>query len=184
MQLALFPLPVCLLPGGTTQLRIFEPRYKRLVSESLSTAQGFALCMLGEDNQPLPVATRVEIVDFETLEDGLLGITVHGKERLEVLSWQSESDGLKRGTVRTLAPWPPQQLTEDYRVLGDKLTELFQAYPRQNAFFEQADFHNLTWVCQRWLEILPIGLEHKQRCYREDNAELTLTLLEQIFEKD
>ncbi|WP_372872073.1 LON peptidase substrate-binding domain-containing protein [Shewanella sp.] len=184
MQLALFPLPVCLLPGGTTQLRIFEPRYKRLVSESLRTAQGFALCMLGTDNQPLPVATRVEIVDFETVEDGLLGITVQGKERLEVLSWQTESDGLKLGTVRTLPPWSSQPITRDYKELSDKLSELFKSYPRQSSFIEQDDFNNLTWVCQRWLEILPIGLEHKQRCYRADNVELTLSLLEQIFEKN
>ena len=52
MRLPLFPLNVYLLPGGILPLRLFEPRYLRMLS--LSQAHGFALCLLGrrrEDGQ-------------------------------------------------------------------------------------------------------------------------------------
>ncbi|MGL4715609.1 MAG: LON peptidase substrate-binding domain-containing protein, partial [Aeromonas sp.] len=34
MQLALFPLSAHLLPGGIMPLRIFEPRYQRMIAEA------------------------------------------------------------------------------------------------------------------------------------------------------
>lgn len=184
MQLALFPLPICLLPGGFTKLRIFEPRYKRLVSESLSSGMGFGFCMLGEDNKPMPIATRVEIIDFETLDDGLLGVSVAGIERIEIVSWHSETDGLKRGETRVLSPWEPREVDEEHRHLSHRLEEVMHEFPQQQRLNQAANFNNLTWVCQRWLELLPIALVHKQHCYRQDSPDMALALLEQIIEKD
>jgi len=40
VTLPIFPLPVFLLPGGVTKLRIFEPRYLKMVSTA-SSGQGF-----------------------------------------------------------------------------------------------------------------------------------------------
>ncbi|QYJ73839.1 LON peptidase substrate-binding domain-containing protein [Shewanella sp. FJAT-52076] len=184
MQLALFPLPICLLPGGFTKLRIFEPRYKRLVSESLSSGMGFGLCMLGENNEPMPIATRVEIIDFETLDDGLLGISIAGIERIEIVSWHSESDGLKRGEARILRPWEPCEVNNDHLLLSQRLEEVMHAFPEHQNLNQATDFNDLTWVCQRWLELLPIALVHKQQCYRQDSPDMALALLEQIIEKD
>ena len=44
MTLVLFPLSAHLLPGGIMPLRIFEPRYQRMIAESRE--REFALCML------------------------------------------------------------------------------------------------------------------------------------------
>jgi Lon protease-like protein len=83
MTLVLFPLSAHLLPGGIMPLRIFEPRYQRMIAESRE--REFALCML-DPRQPdalrnmYPIATRVRIIDFDLLPDGLLGITVLGVE--------------------------------------------------------------------------------------------------------
>ena len=42
-SLGLFPLTSTVLPGGRMQLRVYEPRYLRLVRESLREQTGFGL---------------------------------------------------------------------------------------------------------------------------------------------
>ena len=49
MTLVLFPLSAHLLPGGIMPLRIFEPRYQRMIAEVRE--REFALCML-DPRQP------------------------------------------------------------------------------------------------------------------------------------
>ncbi|HBF45693.1 MAG TPA: peptidase S16, partial [Shewanella frigidimarina] len=96
-----------LLPQGYTQLRIFEPRYKRLVSESLKSGVGFGLCMLADDKKTiLPMGTLTQIIDFETLEDGLLGISVQGQKTFIINNVSVDSDGLKRADVSLIDSWP------------------------------------------------------------------------------
>lgn len=107
MTLVLFPLSAHLLPGGIMPLRIFEPRYQRMIAESRE--REFALCML-DPRQPdalrnmYPIATRVRIIDFDLLPDGLLGITVLGVERVRITDLWQEEDGLRVGEVEPLPP--------------------------------------------------------------------------------
>ena len=45
-RVALFPLNVVLFPGGLLSLRIFEPRYLRMVSECLREQRPFAVAAI------------------------------------------------------------------------------------------------------------------------------------------
>ena len=47
-QLPLFPLNTVLFPGGPLSLRIFEPRYLRMVSECMKLGTGFGVVLLRE----------------------------------------------------------------------------------------------------------------------------------------
>lgn len=42
-----FPLNAHILPGGKMRLRIFEPRYLRMVRENVSAEPAFAMAMQG-----------------------------------------------------------------------------------------------------------------------------------------
>ena len=42
----LFPLSAHLLPEGRMALRIFEPRYVRMVKQACAANSGFVMCML------------------------------------------------------------------------------------------------------------------------------------------
>ncbi len=58
--------------------------------------------------------TEARIVDFDRLEDGLLGISCLGRERVRVVEAWREADGLNRGRVLDIAadpivPVPPDQ---------------------------------------------------------------------------
>ena len=79
----IFPLNVNVLPGAFLPLQIFEPRYIDMVRDCLSKAEGFCIVLSKEGdgkNTDFPshhdIATYVEIVDFNQLDNGLLGITV------------------------------------------------------------------------------------------------------------
>ncbi len=160
MTLALFPLPLFLLPGGITKLRIFEPRYIRLVKESCDNGQGFVLAMKNADDM-LPYGTLVTITDFETLPDGLLGITIQANHRVEIFNIFQEKDGLWKGDIELLLDWSLTQ--ESAGLLGEQLVLLFASHPLHAAqYHDELDFNNLTWVCQRWLEVLPLSNEQQQ----------------------
>ncbi|GGB59450.1 LON peptidase substrate-binding domain-containing protein [Shewanella inventionis] len=195
MIIPIFPLPICLLPQGYTQLRIFEPRYKRLVSESLKSGQGFGLCMLSDDKKTImPIGTLTHIIDFETLEDGLLGICVQGKQTFKINNITVEDDGLKRADVTLIDGWPSNIIDENSaqphirsqardkdQFLSNTLKQLLQQYPQHLAHYSESDFNDIAWVCQRWLEIIPLSASQKYQCINNHDHLLAKSFLLDII---
>ena len=98
--LPLFPLNTVLFPGGPLRLRIFEPRYLDMVSRCMREDTGFGVALIvagreaGGSAQTVEIGTLARIVDFEQLDDGLLGITARGERRFRIVHVHQESDGL------------------------------------------------------------------------------------------
>lgn len=182
MKLPLFPLPICLLPEGYTQLRVFEPRYKRLIAESLKSGQGFGLCMLEEDGKTIqPIGTLVHIIDFETLPDGLLGISIQGSKRFKLDKISVEADGLKRGDVSFIDNWPAVRIATDERYLSQMLQNILKEYPQHLKHYQTEQFDDIAWVCQRWLEILPVQASEKYTCINALDHIMTRDLLRAVI---
>lgn len=96
--LPLFPLGHVLMPGCPLPLRIFEPRYRRLLSDV--TAEGaprrFGVVALtaGSEVQASPnepaarfsrVGTVAEILEVQTVSDGTFGVLTGGSSRFRVV---------------------------------------------------------------------------------------------------
>ncbi|WP_354625443.1 LON peptidase substrate-binding domain-containing protein [Psychromonas sp. MME2] len=156
MKLALFPLPVFLLPGGKTRLRIFEPRYLRLVSQSLLHGNGFVICLCTINDEFYPIGSRVQIYDFEKDEQGVLTIDVEAVDRVEIGAFTVQSDGLKEAEIVILPHWQTYKLPEKQQYMASRLRGYLTSHPLYSDNLKDQDFKNLTWVCQRWLELLPI----------------------------
>ena len=182
MKLALLPLTLHLMPGGKVPLRIFEPRYIRMVSEASHCGIGFGIGMLDELDEAghsdlFTLGTRVNIIDFYTLEDGLLGLTVEAADRFHILQLEREADGLLQAEVGLLDNWQSCTLSPTEQVLSDKLQEVFAEYP------ELADLHpaprwgDAAWVTQRWLEVLPLKGRQAQQLMAEDSCHRALGFL-------
>ena len=118
-ELPLFPLSTVLLPGGRLDLRIFERRYLDMVRDCSRSGGVFGVCLIvrgreaGEAAVPAAFGTIARIIDFSTLPDGLLGITVRGEGRFHVARNRVRDNGLIIGQVECLAsdpvlPVPPQ----------------------------------------------------------------------------
>lgn len=175
-QLPIFPLTSQVLPEGRMKLRIFEPRYIRLVKDSLQNDAEFVIAMFDNDKSPSeddyipPYGTSVKIIDFEPRDDGLLGITVEGQNRVRILGHWLESDNLRVGNVEYLPPWPQAKLPETCKNLMEKLQEAYETYPELSELLPSLNYERLDWLCSRWLEILPLDTETKQTLIKEENC--------------
>ncbi|RUO62257.1 LON peptidase substrate-binding domain-containing protein [Pseudidiomarina insulisalsae] len=184
-NIPLFPLSGHVLPGGTMRLRIFEPRYLRMVREVCAQGEAgrIGMCMFNEQGSVEanthihPIATLARVIDFEQRDDGLLGITVEGVSTCEVKDVRVEKDGLRLGEVAVIDHWQTSSLPEDYAHLAERLHQVYQEYPElgecpQDEYLQRAD-----WVCQRWLELLPLNAEVKQDLLRERDCQRALEYL-------
>lgn len=187
--LPLFPLSAHILPGGRMALRIFEPRYIRMVKEACEQSSGFAICMLNafgdkSQNQHIhPVGTFVTVEDFDRLEDGLLGITVQGHRCVEVLDIRTEDDDLRIGSCEWLDNWTGDSVNttqQDIDPMVERLRELFDKYPEVKTLYEKPDFDNPAWVIYRWLELIPVKAEQKQRFLQHKDYSIALDYLSQL----
>ena len=93
-ELPMFPLGSVLLPGMALPLRVFEPRYRQMMSEVLATEPprfGVVLIERGSEVGGGDVRTDVGCVAVvkavEEQRDGTLALLAVGAERLRVLEW-------------------------------------------------------------------------------------------------
>lgn len=93
-RLRVFPLPSSvLIPGGHLPLHIFEPRYRRMVSDALAGDRVLAVALLApgwedeyEGRPPLfTIAGAGYIQADESLPDGRHNILLHGVMRVRIL---------------------------------------------------------------------------------------------------
>ncbi len=166
MKLPIFPVSAMIFPDGRLPLRVLEPRHLRILP--LCQAHGFVVCIMNPIRQNqcynvYPYATRVQVIDFETLPEGLLGITIEGIELIEILHITIESDEQRFAEVALRSNWKPKQITPKESILASKLYELFNDYPEYATLYPHPLWHDVSWLAQRWLEVLPIENEQKQR---------------------
>jgi len=160
-EIMLFPLSSVVLPEGKMRLRIFEPRYKRLVSQALKGDGTFGICLfdasLASTGQELSVVgTLAKITDFESLEDGLLGISVTGLKKFRIKRVRVEYDGLRLARVEWLPNWDVANLDPQSESISKHLGDIYRQFPDLGDLYQQRFFDDASWVSQRWLEILPI----------------------------
>jgi Lon protease-like protein len=88
-RLSIFPLAgALLLPGLQLPLRIFEPRYRAMVSDALARDQRIAMIQpqAVEEGAPLfRIGCVGKIAEFEALDDGRYNIVLQGIARFRVL---------------------------------------------------------------------------------------------------
>ncbi|ATC97134.1 LON peptidase substrate-binding domain-containing protein [Pseudoalteromonas tunicata] len=182
MQLGVFPLPIVLFPGGITRLRIFEPRYIRLVKESIA-GTGFALSCYDKDHpfNSSTIAAWVEIVDFSTLDDGFLSIDIQAKSLVNLTEFSIESDQLRKAKATIIPHWPEQQNSQQSQLLAKELKLIFDVNPHFAAMYKQTDFDNPNWCCGRFVELLPIDISDKKQFLSEQSFGVCLNFLHTLI---
>jgi Lon protease-like protein len=89
-RIPLFPLNVVLLPGADLPLHIFEPRYRAMVRECLSTKSLFGM-VLAMDDGVAGVGCTAEIIEVvQRYEDGRLDILTVGRDVFRVVKLFSQ----------------------------------------------------------------------------------------------
>lgn len=185
VEIPLFPLRTVLFPGGNLPLRIFEQRYLTMIRECTWNESGFGVCMIQEGEEAVapvksaPVGTLAQIVDWYTLEDGLLGVAAVGTTRfLTEDTWRQE-DGLFVGQVRWIPEPTPVQLPEAYSVLSEVLFRFMEQVSQQYPEYTPDHLQDASWVGYRLSELLPLSSVEKQHLLElSDPLERLQNLLE------
>ena len=186
MQVPLFPLNTVLFPGGALPLRIFEPRYLGLVSQCLKSDIPFGVLLIRDGGETGPatthnVGTLARITDWYQGSDGLLGITAIGEQRFRLIASERQEDGLNIGDIETLENESVTPLPEEYQemaaILAGVLDDLGRLYESLDRHFDDA-----SWVTSRFVEILPIDLEEKQRCLEQSDPVERLQIVRKLLD--
>ncbi|MFO0973490.1 MAG: LON peptidase substrate-binding domain-containing protein [Phycisphaerae bacterium] len=111
--IAIFPLPNCvLLPRAIVPLHIFEPRYRDMVTDCLSSEAPFAIAVLQpgyEEHYYTHIAAIREtmcvgrIVRHEQLSDGRFNVLVQGVIRARAIR-EDRDKSYRRGRLQPIAP--------------------------------------------------------------------------------
>jgi uncharacterized protein len=186
-QIALFPLNVVLFPGGLLPLRIFEPRYLDMVGRCLRGDSVFGVVLLdgGSDTSrevsTALVGTSARIVDFQSLEDGLLGLLCRGERRFRISERSRNDDGLNCARVEWLEESKLVPLAAQFQTLVPMLREAIARLETMGRFLEPR-YEDASWVSHRLAELLPLDQGALQRLLEIDDPEARLRLLAPMLE--
>ena len=187
MKIPLFPLNVVLFPEGELKLRIFEPRYIDMVSMCLRNDSGFGVCLIQEDKgidkfaDFFSLGTYAKIINWDQMENGLLGIVVKGEKRFRVHSYKSSKNNLCFGDVELLSD-DENTMPSSYQNFSDLLREIVTRYklPIENMTDR---FDEANWVSERLAELLPFDLSIKQEILEMNSASNRFEYMEDLLKK-
>jgi Lon protease-like protein len=175
-HLPIFPLPVFLLPGGITRLRIFEQRYLKMI-QIASKGIGFVITSNKTNSNKESIAETqddewgswVDIINFDQGEDGVLEVDVKCKNLVQLLSIDKDKDNLHFGDVKISSHWSQSDIKAENIPLFHSLVSVFEQNPLLESLYKDEMTANTHWVIARWLEILPINAEVKT-LFSKDNS--------------
>ena len=169
ISLSLFPLHTVLFPGSILQLKIFEQRYLNLVKTCMKNKHGFAVVLINDGNEvnDTPTIHRigayVEITDFETLENGLLGITIMAKHKVMIDNTRAQHDGLLIGDVQTITDEgtsTPEDIEKYHHMIA--MLETLVEHPLLKVHYSNINYQSLPEISYRLSEFLPTSNINKQ----------------------
>ena len=187
----LFPLSINVLPGALLPLQIFEPRYIDMIKKCLGDAEGFSIVLTKEEPSlsregPISIhdiGTYVEIVDFNQLDNGLLGITVKGKSKVNVLETWRQDDELLLGNIEIIDEEDNDLSNEpQYKDLWNMIEEIIR-HPEIKKLNLEVDFNSSKSVCYILASILPLRSQEKQSILELDGNSQKLDYLKEIIKR-
>jgi Lon protease-like protein len=206
MTIPLFPLGSVLCPGGSLPLRIFEVRYLDMVGKCHKAGTPFGIVALTQGHEVRKpgqgpggdgfaheafnaVGTLVEIVDFAAPQAGLLEIRCSGTQRFRMKSFEQLKHGLWTAQVEMMAPDLAVKIPADLQPAAQLLQNLIDTLQTRDVPHPEMPFEppyhldDCGWVANRWCEILPLPLQHKQRLMELDNPLLRLELINDLLDR-
>lgn len=189
-RIALFPLSGVLLPFGRMTLQIFEQRYLDLVRSTMKSGEAFGnvwirrgaeVSSTGRASPKLgDWGTLARIVDWDQLPNGLLGITIEGQGRFDLVETEVQANGLVMGDVTEREPVEPASMLSQWQSLGDTLRSL-ELHPHIQSMQLQVDYNDAWQVGWMLVQLLPLEEYIKYELLGLDSIELLMGELDAIL---
>ncbi len=186
-KLPVFPLGLVVLPGTIQTLQIFEPRYLSMVKDCMNSESGFVIT-LSNDNVSgesfMSQGTFVDIIDFNQLPNGLLGITVKGREKVSIKSIEQVESGLHYASISPIA----EPVVDDQAVLAkfpDLINVLSQLkeHPQVKLLPLEIDMLSAESVSYQLAGLIPITPMQKQTLLEAFDSKQRMNILAKLVNK-
>lgn len=186
-KLPVFPLGLVVLPGTIQTLQIFEPRYLSMVKNCMNTDTGFVIT-LSKSNQSgeafMSQGTFVEIIDFNQLPNGLLGITVQGSQKVSIRSVEQLESGLHYASITPIAEpaVDDQAVLAQFPELINVLSQL-KEHPQVKSLPLEIDLLSAESVSYQLAGLIPLTPMQKQALLEAFDATQRMNILAKLINK-
>jgi len=178
MKHALFPLNTVLFPGSILPLKIFEQRYLTLIKDCMKQQTGFISVLISDGKEVGATPTiyctgcYVDIIDWQSLPNGLLGVTVQAAYRAQLSNSTVRDDGLLLAETKPFTSDLDEKkpLPQAFSALTDTLKQLLN-HPFAEQYQNKIDFHSASDICYRLAELLPLSNKQKQLLLESETSE-------------
>jgi hypothetical protein len=172
------------LPGTIQSLQIFEPRYLSMVKDCMSSSSGFVITLSKQNDSGesfMSQGTYVEIIDFNQLPNGLLGITVKGSQKVSIKSVEQTETGLNFASISPIT----EPTVDDQAVLAqfpDLINVLSQLkeHPSVKSLPLDIDLLSAESVSYQLAGLIPLSTEQKQNVLEAFDASQRMNILSKI----
>lgn len=189
VELPLFPLPVVLYPTTVMPLQIFEPRYLRMVKESLQNQTGFVIVQsLPEerikdgDRAFCLVGCYARVLDWHPQANDMLGIEVEGQFKVRIHDYRAEKDNLLVAQCEPIEEPSGVLVAEKYQLLV-KLAKELEEHPMVETFDIEIDYRDAAQVGYLLAELLPFTPAEKQLLLESDDPLLRLEAIQSLLQQ-
>jgi Lon protease-like protein len=179
-EIPLFPLSSVLLPYGQIPLQIFEQRYLDLVRSCMKSDTGFGVVWIRQGSEVVGTTgsklelgdygTYARIVDWDQLSNGLLGITIEGRQTFSVKQTRTSpsSQIFAQADLRDVPLEMP--LLPQWGSLADVLRGL-ETHPHIQRMNLSIDYEDAWQVGYNLIQLLPLEEEVKYELLGADSLE-------------
>src|SRR4029077_792315 len=156
--LPLFPLELVLLPGTPLPLHIFEPRYKEMIRECISTEAPFGVVRAFEEGIAEVGCTAEIITVTKEYPDGRMDLICEGRKRFEVIEVNRDRSFLQADVL--IVPDDPEAAAQEERVKAVQLHLEILSLAGAVQDLSAADQNQLSFYLAG---SLPLDLDFKQK---------------------
>ena len=188
-NLPIFPLGIVALPGTIQYLQIFEPRYLKMVKDCMKNNSGFVIVFQsehsnGKDFEISKKGSYVEIIDFNNLSNGLLGITAKSLEKVIIKDLTQLEDGLHVANVQPVIDpeVDDQALLAEFPELANILSQLVK-HPKISDMPLNVDFNSADSIAYHLAGLIPISSSTKQNLLEALDAAQRFKILSKYIDE-
>lgn len=185
----IFPIGIVALPGTIQNLQIFEPRYLNMVKDCMENNHGFVITFQKKlsnknDYDISKQGAFVEIIDFNNLPNGLLGITVKAINKVTIKNIIQLEDGLNVAETYPIVDpeVDDQALLAEFPEISNILSQLMK-HPRIADMPINIDFNSADSVAYNLAGLIPIPWTYKQSLLEAFDASQRLSILSKYIDE-
>ena len=185
----IFPIGIVALPGTIQNLQIFEPRYLNMVKDCMENNHGFVITFQKKltnknDYDISKQGAFVEIIDFNNLPNGLLGITVKAINKVIIKNIIQLEDGLNVAETYPIVDpeVDDQALLAEFPEISNILSQLMK-HPRIADMPINIDFNSADSVAYNLAGLIPIPWTYKQSLLEAFDASQRLSILSKYIDE-